>query len=295
MQLKLIRKLSLFTKRIYKRIPLIDMETTPKSITVVYRVALFSLVVMAAFVLLLFGHRGHNAAGTAASDASPYRFAKSYAMSNRQFTRGGVIGNTARFLPVTLRGVTPPPVGSWSIWEGGTQVVPNTSFGSLPVTANGVTLSSLSSMGGVYVTLKFAFASVPAYIGAQVVINFSAYGVLSTRVDILAGFASTASGTLTGTPAVRHAAGEAATGAHLAWTTTDATYAWIDHGVGALTVKPSGTTRGTVTVLLTADTVYTLIAMDRGGNLMTYPWAIHVHACQPAPCITSDPKALRKL
>ena len=67
------------------------------------------------------------------------------------------------------------------------------------------------------------------------------------------------------------------------------------HGVGALTVKPSGTTRGTVTVLLTADTVYTLIAMDRGGNLMTCPWAIHVHGYRHAPCITSDPKALRKL
>ena len=258
------------------------METIPKPITVVYRMALFSLVVMAAFVLLLFGHREHKSARAEAADASLQRFANLHPTPNRQFMRGGVIANTARFVHIMPPGVIPPPVGSWSIWEGGTQVVPDTSFDSLPVTARGITLSSLTHPSGAYTTLKFANASVPAYIGAQVVVNFRGYGVFSTPIDILSGDIAIARGTLTGTFAVMQGAGGAATSAHLAWTSTNATYARIDHGVGALTVNPNGTTRGTATVLLSADTLYTLTTMDRSGNCTTYPWTIHAHVYRTA-------------
>lgn len=182
------------------------METTPKAITVVYRVALFSLVVIAAFVLLLFGHRGYKGDRAEAVDTSSYRFVVMHGNSNRQFTKGGFTANTQGLMHVTPRGVIPPPVGSWSIWEGGTQVVANTSLNCLPVTASGVTLGSMTSLGGVHITLKFASASVPAYIGAQLVVNFNKYGVLSTPIDILSHFTSTARGTLTGTYAVENPA-----------------------------------------------------------------------------------------
>ena len=258
------------------------METTPKPITVVYRVALFSLVVVAVFVLLLFGHRGHNAARTAALSASSYRFANLHPTPNRQFVKDGVIANTVGFVHVTPPGVIPPPAGSWSIWEGGTQVVPDTSFDSLPVTASGITLSSLTHPSGAHTTLKFANASVPAYIGAQVVVNFRGSGVFSTPIGILSGVTAIARETLTRSFVVMQGAGGAVTSAHLAWTSTNATYARIDHGVGALTVNPSGTTRGTASVLLSADTVYTLKAIDRSGNYTTYPCTIHVHIYRPA-------------
>ena len=56
------------------------MEPTQKPITVVYRVALLSLIVIAAFVLLLlFGHRDHKAAAL----ADPLRVAAKYEAPSR--------------------------------------------------------------------------------------------------------------------------------------------------------------------------------------------------------------------
>ena len=108
------------------------MEPTQKPITVVYSVALLSLVVMAAFVLLIiFGHRGHKAAAvadplivSAKYVSTPPRHAhhrSTMALSTTGYTASGA-GTTAAngdYVPVT---------GANATYNGATQYTNGTDF-----------------------------------------------------------------------------------------------------------------------------------------------------------------------
>ena len=97
-----------------------------------------------------------------------------------------------------------------------------------------------------------------------------------------------ASGTLDAPFAVMLSSGGAAISVILSWTTTNATSASIA-GIGGLTTNPNGTTSGTVTVSVTADTPYTLTVTDASGRSAYCTWIVYGHAYRPSPCITGDP------
>ena len=100
-------------------------------------------------------------------------------MPNPQLVKGGA----AVAVPITPGGSltgsqTAPPTGGFSIWEGNTQVVPNTSLMSLPVSVNGITLSALVGASGGYTSATLQAASgssVPGATGATVMVNGGGY------------------------------------------------------------------------------------------------------------------------
>ena len=80
----------------------------------------------------------------------------------------------------------PTAAGCFSLWEGTTQVVPDTPYASLPVTVNGVTCSRCAHADpGVNITLAIsANSSVPSYTGAFAVLDSDAGNQYATSFDI---------------------------------------------------------------------------------------------------------------
>ena len=110
------------------------MEPTQKPITVVYRVALLSLVVMAAFVLLiLFGHRGHKAEAladplTVAAKYEPHAHVRLRA-SHRTTMALSTVGYTVSGAGTTaVNGNYVSVVGANATYNGATQYTNGTYF-----------------------------------------------------------------------------------------------------------------------------------------------------------------------
>ena len=163
------------------------MEPTQKPVTVVYRVALLSLVVMAAFTLLvLFGHRGHKAARAEAVSVS-FR-SRLHTMPNPQV----IIGGALVVCPAT--GTIAPASGAWQILNPAGTVVDTNASGGRVGYSSLFYVECPSSTGGTF--------KVQALAGAAIGANYSARcqtfaGTSSGPFDVVAPAAPTAPGTLT--------------------------------------------------------------------------------------------------
>ena len=131
------------------------MKPTQKPITAVYRVALLSLVVMAAFVLLIiFGHRGHKAAAVAdpliaaAKYKTPHAHHRStMALSTTGYTASGAGLSAANgnYVPCAAPNAT---------WNGATQYTNGSRF---------LTFDASASQWGIYFVANLSSHPYPDY------------------------------------------------------------------------------------------------------------------------------------
>ena len=134
------------------------MEPTQKPITVVYRVALLSLVVMAAFVLLIiFGHRGHKAAALADPLIVAAKYVKpltghahhrsTMALSTTGYTASGAgdAAENGNYVPCAAPNAT---------WNGATQYTNGSRF---------LTFDAGASQWGIYFVANLSSHPYPDY------------------------------------------------------------------------------------------------------------------------------------
>lgn len=146
------------------------MEPTQKPITVVYRVALLSLVVIAAFTLLaLFGHRGHKSAAL----ADPLIVAVKYVSA----PTGHAHASHRSTMALSTTGYTASGAGTTA--ANGNYVpcaAPNATFNGATQCTNGADFLAYNGTGswGMFTTVNST--GIPLYSAAGSVSTFPLFG-----------------------------------------------------------------------------------------------------------------------